>query len=83
MLPPASVLMVHRLSHSMPPLSWRLLPLTQLVCSDGTAPDVATGLCADGSQAQPFNATPPAITTAEPQLVCSDGASPEHHRPLC
>ena len=23
----------------------------QLVCSDGTSPDVSTGLCADGSQA--------------------------------
>ena len=28
------------------------VPEQQLVCSDGTAPDVTTGLCADGSQPQ-------------------------------
>ena len=32
-------------------------PEQQLVCADGTAPDPTTGLCADGSQPQAFNAT--------------------------
>ena len=40
----------------------------QLVCSDGPAPDVTTGLCADGSQPQ---------GQAPPQLVCSDGTAPD------
>ena len=38
----------------------------QLVCSDGTAPDV-NGLCADGSQPQ----------GQSEQLVCSDGTAPD------
>ena len=30
----------------------RQVPLQEMTCSDGTAPDVTTGLCADGSQPQ-------------------------------
>ena len=58
----------------------------QLVCSDGTPPDVATGLCADGSQpqSQALNATSPGVTTAEQQeLFCADGASPDPTTGLC
>ena len=40
----------------------------QLVCNDGTSPDVTTGLCADGSQPQ---------GQAPQQLVCNDGTSPD------
>ena len=81
--PPASVLMVHNHNH-LTRQSLALLPLSpQLVCSDGTAPDVTTGLCADGSQAQPFNATPPGVRPAEQQLVCADGASPDPTTGLC
>ena len=57
----------------------------QLVCSDGTAPDPTTGLCADGSQpqSQSFNATAPDVTNLQ-QLVCADGTGPDpDHRPLC
>ena len=53
---------------------------------DGTPPDVATGLCADGSQpqSQALNATSPGVTTAEQQeLVCADGASPDPTTGLC
>ena len=42
--------------------------LTGQVCADGNLPDVTTGLCADGSQPQPFNATAPGVTSAEQQL---------------
>ena len=42
-----------------------------------------TGLCADGSQPQPFNATPPGVTTAEQQLVCADGTGPDPTTGLC
>ena len=51
----------------------------QLVCSDGTSPDVTTGLCADGSQPQAQGQPPenvsgaPGSVTTEEQLVCSDG----------
>ena len=31
--------------------------LTDQACADGNLPDVTTGLCADGSQPQAFNAT--------------------------
>ena len=41
------------------------IPLQEMTCSDGTAPDVTTGLCADGSQPQGQVAQ---------QLVCSDGS---------
>ena len=63
------------------------LPESQLVCSDGTAPDATTGLCADGSQPQPqsqsFNATAPGVTTPEQQLVCADGTAPDATTGLC
>ena len=76
--PPASVLMVHnhRLAFNATDSSTVTVPEQQLVCTDGTAPDPTTGLCADGSQPQAFNATDattPAPTTPEQQLVCTDG----------
>ena len=48
--------------------------------------DPTTGLCADGSQPQPFNATvatAPGVTTAEQQLVCTDGTAPDPTTGLC
>ena len=56
--------------------------LQQLVCSDGTAPDV-NGLCADGSQPQPQGQAPENVSgptvvgVAGEQLVCSDGTAPD------
>ena len=54
-------------------------------CADGTAPDVTTGLCADGSQpqSQSFNATAPGVTTPEQQLICADGTAPDVTTGLC
>ena len=57
-----------------------------LSVADGTAPDPTTGLCADGSQPQPFNATvatAPGVTTAEQQLVCTDDTAPDPTTGLC
>ena len=56
----------------------------QLVCNDGTSPDV-NGLCADGSQpqSQSFNATAPGVTTPEQQLICADGTAPDVTTGLC
>ena len=47
-----------------------------MVCSDGTAPDVTTGLCADGSRPQPQG-------QVAQQLVCSDGSAPDVTTGLC
>ena len=62
----------------------------QLVCSDGTSPDVTTGLCADGSQPQPQGQAPENVSgggaggvTTEEQLVCNDGTSPDVTTGLC
>ena len=84
---PVSVLMVHNhnRSHSSS-RSWNVTtPELQLVCADGTAPNVTTGLCADGSQpqSQSFNATCPGVTTPEQQLVCADGTAPDVTTGLC
>ena len=50
-----------------------------MVCNDGTAPDVTTGLCADGSQPQPQEQTPENVSSSTAgvaatgeQLVCND-----------
>jgi hypothetical protein len=61
------------------------VPQEQLVCNDGTLPDV-NNLCADGSQPQPqqqqqfagnnTNATFP-TTVPQEQLVCNDGTAPD------
>ena len=73
--PPASVLTVHNHRPSMLQLvpTTAPVPEQQLVCTDGTAPDPTTGLCADGSQPQPFNATavPTTAPVPEQQLVCT------------
>jgi hypothetical protein len=61
-------------------------PLTeQLVCTDGFAPDPSTGLCADGTQPQAFNATTSVSlhTSDQQQLVCSDGFAPDPSTGLC
>ena len=64
------------------------IPLQEMTCSDGTAPDVTTGLCADGSQPQP-RTTPENVSgaaggvTTEEQLVCSDGTAPDVTTGLC
>ena len=62
----------------------------QLVCNDGTSPDVTTGLCADGSQPQPQGQAPENVSgggaggvTTEEQLVCNDGTSPDVTTGLC
>ena len=60
--------------------------LTGQVCPDGNLPDVTTGLCADGSQPQAFNATASPTTSPnlpESQLVCSDGTAPDATTGLC
>ena len=59
-----------------------------MVCSDGSAPDVTTGLCADGSQPQPQGQAPENVSgaaggIAEQQLVCSDGSAPDVTTGLC
>ena len=62
------------------------VPLQEVTCSDGTAPDVTIGLCADGSQPQgqvPENAGGAAGGVAEQQLVCSDGTAPDVTTGLC
>ena len=73
--PPASVLMVHNHKPSM----LQLLQLLLLFLNNNLsvlmvpAPDPTTGLCADGSQPQAFNATaaPTTAPVPEQQLVCS------------
>ena len=75
--------MVHNHSHFNATAPGVTTAEQQLVCADGTAPDPTTGLCADGSQAQPFNATAPGVTTAEQQLVCADGTGPDPTTGLC
>ena len=56
----------------------------QLACADGTSPDPSTGLCADGSQPQPFNATASSpAPTFDQQLACADGTSPDPSTGLC
>ena len=65
--PPASVLMVPNHNHLI--TAPDVTTAEQQAClSDGTAPDAATGLCADGSQSQSFNATAPDVTTADRSL---------------
>ena len=59
--------------------------LTGQVCADGIPPS-SNGLCSDGSQPQPFNATvapSPGVTTPEQQLVCADGTAPDVTTGLC
>ena len=75
----------HNRSHSNATAPGVTTPEQQLVCADGTAPDVTTGLCADGSQpqSQSFNATAPGVTTPEQQLVCADGTAPDVTTGLC
>ena len=56
----------------------------QLTCADSTLPDPATGLCADGSQPQPFNATASSpAPTFDQQLTCADGTLPDPSTGLC
>jgi hypothetical protein len=57
----------------------------QLVCSDGTEPDIITGLCADGTQPQPLDATSSMDQQQQQQqqLVCSDGTEPDIITGLC
>ena len=56
MLLPVFVLMVHSPSQGQAPENVSgggaggVTTEEQLVCNDGTSPDVTTGLCADGSQ---------------------------------
>ena len=69
MLLPVFVLMVHSPSQrtSSRERKWccgGVATEEQLVCSDGTAPDVTTGLCADGSQPQPQGQAPENVSGA-------------------
>ena len=58
------------------------------MCSDGTAPDAATGVCADGSQPQrqaqpePINPTEGTAPATE-QLMCSDGTALDAATGVC
>ena len=58
------------------------------MCSDGTAPDAATGVCADGSQPQPQTQPEPINPTegtapVTEQLMCSDGTAPDAATGVC
>ncbi len=48
-------------------------PLVLLDCGDGNSPD-ASGVCADGSEPQPANAT---VHSTNEQLSCNDGSLPD------
>ena len=59
-----------------------------MVCNDGTAPDVTTGLCADCSQPQgqvPDNVSGTAggVAATGEQWVCNDGRTPDVTTGLC
>ena len=59
-------------------------PAGGVSCSDGTAPDVTTGLCADGNPPPPAaNLTQAPAATNEPGQVCADGSFPDPTTGLC